>query len=299
MHFRRSRYYFGEAFRGLTRNGLMSIASMLTVASCILIVSVFYCLAANIAYFMQQLEDTIEISIFVEEELDLEGLQALHQLLLNTENITNVHYISSQEVYDSFVESFPPGLLDGVPIETFRRTFVIELQDIRHHEGMVKFLESEEMARLGVANVTHGQDVVTMMMSISNVVRWASFSLIFVLAMVAIIIITNTIRITVNARKSEISIMKYVGATDWFIRWPFVIEGILIGLMGSIISIIVVWLGYPWVARMANEFPIVDIYIDLLPSFQIFSTLFPFSLLIGALIGTIGSGSSVRRYLKV
>jgi len=298
MSFRRSRYFLGEAFRGLIRNRLMSIASILTVASCLLIVSVFYSLAANIDFLLHQLEGAIGIAAFVDDEVDAAGLRELHERILEIDHIVSVLYISHQEAFDSFISSLEdPRILEGVPPENFPRSFTVEIRDIRYHDYVASQLT--RLFDMGIYHITQNQNVALMIINISNMVRWVSMSLILILTLVSIIIITNTIRITVNARHAEINIMKYVGATDWFIRWPFLIEGILIGIIGSLIPVAVVWAGYSRVVRMVQEgMPLIE-FIEFRAESEIFFYLFPFVIFLGALIGAIGSGTSIRRHLHV
>jgi len=298
MSFRRSRYFLGEAFGGLIRNRLMSVASILTVASCILVVSVFYALTANIGFFLQQLEGHIGMIVFIENEVDAEGLQTIHEELLAIDHVTFARYISHEEAFEGVMAQHEdPGILEGVPPETFPRSFSIEISDLRYHDAVAAQLES--LMDLGIERIRQDQNIAHMVIAASNMIRWVSGGLIFILAAVSVIIITNTIRITVNARQAEINIMKYVGATDWFIRWPFLIEGILIGVIGSLLPVAAVWTGYGQVIRMVQDgMPIIE-FVEFRPGHEIFVFLFPFVICLGALIGTIGSGTSIRKHLHV
>ena len=288
----------GEAFRGLVRNRLMSFASILTVASCILIVSVFYALVVNIEFFMQQLEGGISITVFIHNDVDLDGVSNLEAQIHAIEYVADVYYVSHQDAFEIALGHYEdPGIFEEIPPENFPRSFNIEIVDIQYHDAVLYALEG--LVNMGIYRIRQAQNVVRMVTTISNMVRWVSGSLIFVLAGVSIIIITNTIRITVNARQIEINIMKYVGATDWFIRWPFLIEGILIGVLGSLLPVVIVWVGYAQVVRIVQEgMPLVG-FIEFRPGYEIFIVLFPFVIFLGALIGIIGSGASIRRHLHV
>ena len=298
MSFRRSRYFFGEAFRGLIRNRLMSIASILTVASCLLVVSVFYTLAANIDFFLQQLEGNIGMAVFIDNDVSYDDMRIIHEQLLAIEHVTSVGYVSHEDAFlEVIARHEDPSILEGIPPETFPRSFNIEISDLRYHDVVTS--EIEGLVHLGIERIRQDQNIAHMVIAVSNMIRWVSAGLILILASISIIIITNTIRITVNARQTEINIMKYVGATDWFIRWPFLIEGILIGIIGSIIPVILVWTGYAQVIRMAYEgLPLIE-FIEFRPGREIFVFLFPFVICLGAVIGTIGSGTSIRRHLHV
>jgi len=298
MSFRRSRYFLGEAILGLIRNRLMSIASILTVASCMLIVAVFYCLAVNIEFFLNRLEGDIGITVFVYNDVDAAGLQQLHDEILAINNITSVRYISHPQAFEMVMADFEdPGIFEGMPPDIFPRSFNIEITSLRYHDDVARGLEA--LIPLGIERIRQDQNIARMVVNISNMVRWVSAALIFILFVVSVIIITNTIRITVNARQAEINIMKFVGATDWFIRWPFVIEGILIGIIGSIVPMALVWVGYGRATRLVEDaMPLID-FLEFRPAYEIFVILFPAVLLLGALVGTIGSGVSIRKHLHV
>ena len=298
MSFRRSRYFLGEAFRSLIHNRLMSIASILTVASCLLIVSVFYTLAVNIDFFLRQLEGNIGITVFIYNEVDAEGVEAIYEKFREIEHINSLLFVSHQHAFETVKALYDdPSIFEGIPPEIFPRSFNIGVTDLRYHDTVVSQLE--DLAHMGIYRIRQDQNITRMVITISNMVRWVSSVLILILAGVSIIIITNTIRITVNARQTEINIMKYVGATDWFIRWPFLIEGILIGILGSMIPVAAIWTGYARVIQMVQEgMPLIE-FIEFRAGHEIFSLLFPFVMFLGAFIGAVGSGISIRKHLRV
>jgi len=276
----------------------MAVASILTVASCILIVSVFVCLAENIEFFLRQIEGSIGITAFIADDVDAEAISEIHEQLLTVDHVQSVLFISHQDAFEIVKSMYEdPSILVGIYPADFPRSFNIAISDLRYHDAVVAQLET--LMDMGIDRIRQDQNITRMVITLSSLVRWISWSLILILAGVSIIIITNTIRITVNARQAEINIMKFVGATDWFIRWPFLIEGILIGIIGSLIPVAVVWTGYPRVISMVQEgMPIIE-FIEFRPGHEIFLTLFPFVIFLGALIGAIGSGTSIRKHLHV
>jgi len=276
----------------------MTIASILTVASCLLIVSVFYSLASNIDLFLHTLERGIGITVFVYDDVDAEGINLLDEHIRNIDHVLSVLYISRQQAFEEVLESLEdPLIMEGMPPDFLPRAFSIELYNLRYHDEIV--LELEAIAHLGIERMRLDHNVARMVLTISNVVTWVSWVLILVLAGVSIIIITNTIRITVNARQAEINIMKYVGATDWFIRWPFLIEGILIGVIGAIIPIAIVGFSYtPLINAIQEGLPLIE-FIAFRSAHEIFIRLFPFVIALGVIIGAVGSGTSIRRHLHV
>ena len=298
MTFGRSQYFISEAFRSLVRNRLMTVASILTVASCLFVVSIFYTLASNIDLFLHGLERDIGITVFIADDVDAESISELDERIRNIDHVLSVIYISRQQALEEMkVLLGDPEILLGISSDIFPRAFNIELEDLRYHDAIVADLEA--LASLGIDQIQQNHNIVRSIITISNMVTWVSWILILILAGVSIIIITNTIRITVNSRQTEINIMKYVGATDWFIRWPFLIEGILIGVIGAVIPIAIIWLGYgPIIAAVQEGLPLIE-FIEFRAGHEMFVILFPFVLSIGALIGAIGSGTSIRKHLHV
>ena len=294
------KYYISSAIRSLFRNRLMSFASIFTVASCILIVSVFYILAANMSSIIESIENQIGIVAFVDDDFPVLELPGLAEEIYNLPQVSDVHFISQEDALlimgDIFGED--SAMLDWIMIggNPLRRAFHVELTGLQHHDDVYDALVA--MQPRGIALVTSDMNLVRTVQNISNIVQIVSLSLIAMLAIISIVIIINTIRITVSARQTEINIMKYVGATDWFIRWPFVIEGILIGLIGGAIPAAIARFGYgPAFTRISN-IPFLD-FIELLPGEYIFAYLIPFALSLGTAIGLVGSLISVRQHLKV
>jgi len=289
------RYYFAAAFRSLIRNRLMTVASIFTVASCILIVSVFYIVSANLDFLVRQLESTLGIVVFIDEHLPDDGIFRLETMIRNIPQVDGIDFISREEALQNMSDMFNPRLMAGFELRNpLRDSFAITLVDLAYQDDAIRLLE--QLEPYGASNIRADERGAGILRQMTFVVQIVSGTLILMLGVVSTIIITNTIRITVNARRTEINIMKYVGATDWFIRWPFIIEGILIGIIGGIIPATACWFGYPYIVDLLQEF-FGDML--LLPSESIFAYLFPFAMVMGTLIGIIGSGVSLRRHLNV
>jgi len=292
------KHYIKEAFRSLVMNRLMSFASILTVASCIFIVSIFYILAANIDYFLHQMEGNISIIVFVEDDVSAEVMQnQVHPPLVGMPQIQRVEFIHRNDALEGLFDDIEDGF--GV-FESFRlnnplpHTFELFLYDLRYHEEVMVALR--EMPEL-YFNHELGPTA-EIMTTVRDVVQIGSLILVAVLAMIAVVLIMNTIRITVSSRQVEIGIMKYVGATDWFIRWPFIIEGLLIGFIGGMIPALACRLGYGWLVGAIEGIEWLN-FLDFMPGEDIFTYVMPLAVGLGVLIGLVGSAVSVRRYLKV
>jgi len=276
----------------------MSVASIFTVASCIFIVSVFFILGSHVSYFVQQLGDSLGLVVFIEEGTTEVETARLERQILAIPHVASVRYVSSEQALLDFREWMDdPSILDGLDYNNpLRASFELELTDVAYQDQVRHALEN--LIPYGIGNISQDAELGRILTTLSDVVGIISVILIVVLGGVAIVIITNTINITVNARRTEINIMKYVGATDWFIRWPFIIEGVLIGLIGGSIPAAITWFGHDSAIGALADIQELA-FIQFLPRNIIFSQLLPFALLLGTVIGLIGSGVSVRRHLKV
>ncbi|MCL2499111.1 MAG: permease-like cell division protein FtsX [Defluviitaleaceae bacterium] len=291
------RHYVKEAFRSLIVNRLMSFASILTVASCIFIVSLFYLLAANIEFFLSQLEDNLSIMVFIDEDLPAAEMTPLHQRIVSLPQVRSTEFIHRDDALEDLIISMPGGVagFDSLRYSNpLRHSFIIELRDLRYHDEVKNALA--EMPE--IANIGDFSEAAEIMTTVRDIVRVTSLILILILAMISIVLIMNTIRITVSTRQVEIGIMKYVGATDWFIRWPFVIEGLLIGFFGGVIPAVLCRFGYERVVEAIAGIPWLN-FIEFMPGEDIFMYVIPLAVGLGSIIGLIGSFASVRRYLKV
>ena len=292
------RYYIQEAFRSLIVNRLMSIASIFAVASSIFIVAVFFVVGANVEHFMRMLEGTMGLAVFMDEDLSRVDQMRLERLILDINHVENVTFVTRDEALEDMRGWLnDDGLLRGFELHNpLRDSFVIELTDLAFQDEVVRALD--ELRAYGVDNIRRDEDIMGFLVALSGIVQVVSAVLILILGVISVIIITNTIRITVNARKTEINIMKYVGATDWFIRWPFVIEGMLIGLIGGAIPALILWLSYGRVVAAIVSIPTLA-WLQFLPEEHIFIYVFPFCLILGTFIGLVGSAWSVGKHLKV
>jgi len=298
MKLRNLRYFLKEAFKSLVKNRLMSVASIMTVASCIFILTIAYCMARNIDHLLLQLENTMGLSVFLSEELSADDVNDLYNAVLAMDEVRGVKYISEDEALRRFAENLGE---DSEIIEALhednplRRSFEIELYSNRQQAAVIAGLQKFE----GVENVRHTVEMIDLFVSINNAVGVISLVFILTLGVISIVIIMNTIKLTVNSRRFEIGIMKYVGATNWFIRWPFVIEGILIGVIGSVIPVGVCGYGYDKATEWVYSFPLLETIGDFLSVTTLFSFLSPAAITLGMLMGSLGSIISMRKYLQV
>lgn len=294
------RYFLKEGFSGLKKNLLMTVASIIAVAACISIMSFSYCVVSNLQYMLDQMEDSIGISVFLKGDLTSEDIENMKTTISGLDHVTNVTYISPADALDQLKEQW--GADEDIFIglddtnNPLSHSFQVELDQIESQDAVLAELQKIE----GVDKVEYGQSLSEMLMSVSNVFQVAGILVMLVLGVISVMIIINTIRISVMNRRVEINIMKYVGATDWFIRWPFIIEGIIIGMIGAILPMLV---GMPMygktVSLFYNHIPFVENFVRFRVVGDVFSFVLPAALIFGILLGVVGSVTSIRKHLQV
>lgn len=293
------KYYFKEGFSGMLKNRLMTVASVATVAACIFIMSFSYCIVNNLSYMLGQLEDKVGVVAILNDELNADEVNHISEEINALPHVKTVTYISPDEALEDLQEEWgTQGILDGFSGENnpLSKSFDIAIDGIRSTGDVVKSIESIE----GVKSVRHAQTATEMLMKLNKVATIMGSLVILILGVISVVIIMNTIKISVYTRRTEINIMKYVGATNWFIRWPFVIEGVLIGLIGAVIPIAIAWPAYGKMVDVVYDYlPILNNMVEFRNSADIFSLLVPIALLFGILLGVVGSVSSIRKHLNV
>jgi len=289
------RYFFGEARKSLRRNSLLSIATLSTVTICILILGVAVLLTINAGNFMNQLESDLEMMVFVEDSLDKRNLQDLQRQIQSLNGVQSVKFISKDQALANLQSKFNDKEYDlrkTVGDNPLPNSFEVKAknpQDVAQIAKQVFKLE-------GVYKVNYGQGLVERLFQITRWVRVISVALIILLALGAIFLIATTIRLAIFARRKEIYLMKLIGATDWFVRWPFFIEGILLGSVGALLAVLLLALGYGTLVDNVQTtmffVPLVNDHHELL---MIYLTLFG----TGALLGCLGTIISLNRFLDV
>jgi len=296
---RNFKYYFKEAMRGFARNKLMSITSIATVAACLFIVIASYAIASNVNHILAYIETSVGITIFIDDDLTDTQADILYESIAEMDHVASVYFISPEEALINLSEAL--GDVDDILLtllydNPLRRSFTIYLEDIRFQREAVEILRN----LYGVVNMSEAADVTDLLVTANNFVSIFSFVIILILGVLAVVIITNTIKLAVNSRRNEIIIMRYIGATDWFIKWPFVIEGVLIGIIGAVIPITLTWMGYSnLVASFGGDDSVLMWPLPFLSAAQIFPIFAPVTIILGAIMGLLGSISSMRKYLGV
>lgn len=296
MKFSKFKYSFSQAKKNIFRNGLMTVASLFTITCCLLILGFFIALSFNMNYITDQIKSQCEIQVYIKDGTSEERIEEIGDEIKEIANIKEVILFSREEAFNYYiVEDLFHGnqdLVAGLDKDTFRDSYKIKVTNIEETEITVSALEKIS----DVDDVKNRQDLVNTIISFSDVIKKLSILIMILLLIVAIVIMSNTIRLTVFNRRKEINIMKYIGATDRFIKVPFVIEGMMIGCIGAVIAFGFMSLGYialsDYIIKTLSLFKLV-------PYYQVAPFMGVLFILTGSLIGMIGSLISMRKYLNV
>ena len=287
-------YLFAEGFRGIFKHGFMSFASVTIIMACLIIMGSVSLLSVNIDALIGDLEDQNEIVALVDETLSDSEAAALQQVISQTDNINTSQFVSREAAMDNFMGNYDASLMEGIDATVFRHRYVIQLTDIAQMAKTKQDLE----AIPGVAEVKAHLDYADAFITIRNIVTVVSFALIAVLVFVSFFIMTNTIKLATYSRREEIGIMKMVGASNSFIRLPFVIEGLILGLLGSLLAFVLQWALYNTLCnRIMEAFPVS--FINLVPFASVQDYVLVGFLAVGILVGAFGGVNAIRNYLKV
>lgn len=295
MKFRTSEYFIAEVLRSLKRNSWMSFASIGTVAVSLFVLGVFLILVLNMNRMASALESQVQISVYLEDNLKKADIESLEKDINNMQGIETVKFVSRDEAKERLAERLGDQkyLLDALGDKNpLPNAFEITVA----RPDMVETAATALDKMAGVESAKYGQDVVEHLFDITRLMRIFGLLLMVLLAGATLFIISNTIRLTVFARRKEIAIMKYVGATDWFIRWPFLLEGVVLGFIGGLIAAVALRSFY---AAMAAKIYNTLAFFPLMPQYPFMNYVTIAIILAGMVIGATGSTISLKRFLKV
>ncbi len=288
-------YFISEGFQSIFSHGLMSFAAVCMIVACLIIMGSFSLVAINADKMLMKAEDENEFLAYIDEEYTDTQIAALTRRVERLPNVASVTFITKEEAKAAYLEGHEgDGLYTNIPDEVFRDRLSIHVLDLEQFSQTVESVRALD----GVANIRAESELAEGFVTVRNVATLIATALIALLAAVSLFIIANTIRLATFARREEIAIMKMCGATDSFVRWPFVIEGLILGLAGAVVAFFLQWGIYTGVYRavVANGaigmFPLVSFSSIWAPVLGIFA-------LAGALIGCCGSALAIRKFLQV
>lgn len=295
-------YCLGQGFVNIKRNKVFFFASIATIAVCIFLIGLFISVAMNLTYMVNQVSSNVCITVFFDDGLSEEKIREIGETAASWSEVSRAEYTSAEEAWQEYKEvyfaNYPElaeGFKDDNPLAN-SASYDIYLKDISDQNTVVARLEATD----GVHQVNRSETTANALGDITKIIAGVSVVLIIVLLAVSIFLITNTIITGITLRKEELQIMKYVGATDFFVKSPFVFEGIFIGIIGALIPLVILFFIYRSAMDFfIEQFQTISTVISVLPIRDVFTVLIPVALVIGAGIGFIGSSIATGKHIKV
>nr|WP_326172532.1 permease-like cell division protein FtsX [uncultured Oscillibacter sp.] len=288
-------YFLHEGVSNMFSHGFMSFAAIGITVACLLIMGTFTLVAVNANGLLAKLEQENEILAFVEEDYTPTQSRGVQRDLEAVPNVVSATYISKGQAMDTFAEKYAGDpLFQNLDPEILRDRYVIKIQDLALQSQTVEQLRQVE----GVANVNGYEELATGFIAVRNIASVVCIALIAILFIVSVFIISNTIKLTTFDRREEIAIMRMVGATNGFIRWPFVYEGLLMGILSALLSFFFQWGFYEAVARGVDSSDTLQL-IEIVPFQQLWPAVAVIFAVAGLMMGVGGSLSAIRKFLQV
>lgn len=291
-------YTIKQGIINIFRNKLFSLASIATIGACLFLFGIFFCVIYNLDYIVKNAEKGVSITVFFDEGISEEAIEQIGIIIDERPEVAKKEFISSEAAWESFKEEYLGEYADGFTENPLAdsASYEIYLSDVSQQANLVAYLETVE----GIRTVNRSEVTANTLTGVNSLMFYVSAGIIIILLAVSIFLISNTVTIGISVRKEEISIMKYIGATDLFVRAPFVIEGILIGGIGAIVPDIIIYFLYNSVIEyVRREFATLNELLNFLSVNDVFRVFIPVSFALGIGIGFIGSATTVRKHLKV
>lgn len=291
-------YTIRQGFRNAFRNKLFTLASVATIAACLFLFGLFYSIMTNFTHIIKTAQEGISVTVFFDEGLDANAIENIGILIEEREEVDHVVFESADEAWEKFKTDYLGEYADGFTENPLADSanYQIYLNDISMQPSLVAFLETVE----GIRQINQSEVTATTLTGVNALVAYVSIGIIVILFAVSVFLISNTVMLGISVRKEEIGIMKYIGATDFFVRAPFVVEGILIGVIGAAIPLAAIYYLYNIVIEYVNHrFSMLSQLLHFLTVQEIYRILLPVTLAIGVGIGFLGSYTTVRKHLRV
>lgn len=299
MRFRVFKNIIKQGFQGMWRNRGMGLASVGSISAVLMILGIVLILILSINNLVLEVKTKFdEIQVFLEDGLNDSDLKSIEESIKTKDGVLSVIFRSREQGLEIMKEQWEEDsyVLEGLEEDNpLQDSYIIQLEDIGHADSVVNALKEID----GIEDVRYYKDVIDKLMIFANYIRFGGIAVIGILVLVSVFIISNTIKITVTSRKREINIMKYVGATNGYIRGPFIIEGILFGLIGAILSIVLINYGYEYFFKSVSNQLYVLLTVYLVPPSLLIKDITIMFTAIGVGIGALGSIVSLKRFLNV
>ena len=291
-------YFLSEGFKNVLKNKKSTFSCLGVMCATMLLFGLFFTFGKNINNIVSSLEKEQGMQIFMKKEATEEDINNLKTKLTNIQGVNTITFITKEEAYNQMKKRLGENeaLMEGIEPGAFSVSYMITLTDLELNNQVYNEISSLEEVR----KIQNDRDTIEKLSKIGDTIQIVTFIMFGILILISLFIISNTIKLTVHARRKEISIMKYVGATNGFIRTPFMVEGVIIGLISGIISILIVGGGYNYITNAISQSVVMqELHIKLLSFNDMFTQIILTYILLGAGIGIIGSSISMKKYLEV
>lgn len=295
-------YNIRQGFKNIWRNKMFSIASVATMSACIFLFGLFYAITVNFGGMLRNAEKGVAVTVYFDSNATDDQVKAIGEAIKNRSEVRTYKYVSADEAWKEFQKSYfgnhkdaADSFADDNPLKDMAN-YEIYLRDVSKQSALVKYLQKLP----GVREVHQSAATARTLTDFNALVRFISISIVFILIAVAVFLINNTITVGISVRREEIGIMKLIGAKDSFVRAPFIVEGVTIGLLGSAIPLIILYILYGRIIKyVAGRFDALSQMFSFSPVSSIFKVLVPVSLALGVGIGYIGSRFTLKKHLHV
>lgn len=295
------RYGLVQGIKNIWQNRLFSLAAVGTMVTCLFLLGLFYALVSNFRHMVYNAESSVGLTVFFDEGLEESRIAAIGKKIQACKTVEKVTYISAEEAWGNFQKemygedkSLQDTFGEDNPLKD-SASFEVYLSDVSNQESIVRFIEKID----GVRKVNGSSTVANGLSNFNMLVAYVSATIIILLLFVSVFLISTAVAMGIRMRKDEISIMQYIGATDAFVRIPFLVEGVLIGIVGAVIPLVILWFIYDKMIQfILKHFSVLSDWLAFISPREEFRTLVPLSLAVGVGIGLLGSAMSVRRHMR-
>lgn len=295
------RYGLVQGLKNIWQNRLFSLAAIGTMVTCLFLLGLFYALVSNFQNMVYNAESNVGLTVFFDEGIEQEQIDSVGEKIKACKTVEKVKYISPEKAWENFQKEMygeEQDLQDTFGGENPLKdsaSYEVYLSDVSNQESIIRFIEKID----GVRKVNGSSSVANGLSNFNMLVAYVSATIIILLLLVSVFLISTAVATGIRVRKDEISIMQYIGATDSFVRLPFLVEGVMIGLVGAIIPLILLWMIYDKMIQFVlTHFSVLSEWLTFISPQEEFHTLIPMSLLVGVGIGVLGSAMSVRKHLR-
>ncbi len=296
-------YCIRQGIKNIFRNSMFSLASIATMVACIFLFGAFFAVIFNVRSLVTSIEEEVGITVLFDEGISEERIKEIGEEISRREEVTELKYTSPEEAWENFQKDYfkdnpeyAEGFADDNPLAQ-SASYTVKVRSIEEQNAVAEFIRSLD----GVREVNQSDQAVKTLVSFNNLLTYVSAAIILVLLIISVFLISNTVSVGISVRREEIGIMKLIGATDSFVRAPFIVEGILLGAVGAAIPLVILYFSYDWImSKLLGRFGVLRSMADALPPMmQVFRYVMPVGLILGIGIGLTGSIITVRKHLDV